>query len=182
MPTIDAVLLILLGGFVLYGFWFGLIHTLGGLVGVVVASIFAGRISEPFAVWIQPIAGGNPAVVRIIAFIAAFILITRLVGFMFWIIERIFKIIAVIPFLKTINRLLGAFLGFLEGVFFLGGILFVVAELPLANSWHEPIKKSETARYLVRTYSIMAPLLPASLRDFDPGTFFKKSPAFPLNK
>ncbi|MDP3985446.1 MAG: CvpA family protein [bacterium] len=175
MFTIDALLLILLGGFVLYGFWFGLIHTLGGLVGVVIASIFAGRLSEPFAVWIQPIVGGNPALVRLIVFVLAFIIITRLVGFIFWLLERAFKIISIIPFLKTINRLLGACLGFLEGVFLLGAILFVMAELPLAKTWHEPVRKSEVARYLVRTYSIMAPLLPASLRDFDPGTFFKKT-------
>lgn len=172
MPTVDLILLIILFGFVLYGFWFGLIHTLGGLVGVVVASIFATRLYEPLGEWALLIFGGPSNIIRVIIFIIVFFLITRLVGFVFYIAERIFKFISIVPFLKSINRLLGAILGFAEGVFLVGGILFVMAITPLPRL-EQALQYSNVARYLVNTYRVMTPLLPRELREFDPSDYFR---------
>lgn len=172
MPTVDLILLIILFGFVLYGFWFGLIHTLGGLVGVVVASILATRLYEPFGEWVHLIFGGPQNIVEIITFIILFFLITRLVGFAFYILDRIFKFISIIPFLKSINRLLGAVLGFAEGVFLIGGILLVMAVVPFGPRMESAISASRVARYLVGTYRIMTPLLPRELREFDISDYF----------
>lgn len=174
MPNIDLILYILLGAFILYGFWFGLIHVIGGLVGVVLGSIFAGRIYEPIAQWLQPIFGGDPNFLRVISFIIAFVLINRLVGFAFWIVERIFKVISIIPFLKSINRLSGAVLGLVEGIFVLGGIVFIMARFPVISPWQTKMQQSGVAQYLARTYAVMEPLLPKALRDFDPTEYFKK--------
>lgn len=173
MPTVDLILLIILFGFVLYGFWFGLIHTLGGLVGVVVASILATRLYEPLGEWVNLIFGGSQNIVRVITFVIVFFLITRLVGFAFYIAERIFKFISIIPFLKSINRLLGAILGFAEGVFLVGGILFVIAVVPLGPRVEQALQYSNVARYLVGTYRVMTPLLPRELREFDISNYFR---------
>lgn len=172
MPTFDLILLIILGGFVLYGFWFGLIHTLGGLVGVIVASIVSTRLYVPIADWAHAIFGGNENVVKIVIFIILFILITRIVGFLFFIVDRIFRFISVIPFLKSINRLAGMVLGFIEGVFLVGGILFVVAVFPVGPRVESMIQHSGVARYLVGTYRVIVPLLPAQLREFDFSAYF----------
>ncbi|MBI4133160.1 CvpA family protein [Candidatus Uhrbacteria bacterium] len=174
MPTVDVVLLLILMGFVLYGFWFGFIHALGGLVGVVLGTLFASRLYEPVAHWLAPLFDAHPNTVRILAFSIAFILINRVVGFGFWVLERIFRIIAIIPFLKTINRLAGALFGFLEGAFVLGGILFILARFPIDVPWERQLQESNLAHQLVRAYSVMTPLLPQALRDFDPSSFFKK--------
>lgn len=174
MSTIEVVLLLLLFGFVLYGFWFGFIHALGGLVGVVLGTLFASRLYEPVTRWLTPFYDGNLNILRILSFSIAFVIINRVTGFGFWIIERAFKIISVIPFLKTINRLAGALFGFLEGVFVLGGILFIIANFPINVPWERELQKSNLAQYLVRTYSVMVPLLPQALRDFDPGQYFRK--------
>ncbi|MBI4281179.1 CvpA family protein [Candidatus Uhrbacteria bacterium] len=175
MSFIDLLLYILLGGFALYGFWFGLIHTLGGLVGVVLSSVFASRLYEPLAAKLFPLVDGDPNAVRAITFIAVFIIITRLVGFVFWILERVFKIIAVIPFLKSINRLAGAVFGFLEGVFLLGGIIFVLARFPVVTSWQPSLHKSPVAHSLARTYSVLVPLLPRELREFEVEKYFRST-------
>lgn len=174
MLTPDIILLILLGAFVLYGFWFGLIHAVGGLVGVVVGSLFAGRLYEPVSRWIAPIFGSDQNILRVISFIASFLIINRLVGFGFWIIEKMFGVVAIIPFLKSINRLAGAFFGFLEGIFVLGGILFILARFPISYPYQDQVRESRIARYLVSTYSVMTPLLPRTLRDFDPSTYFQR--------
>lgn len=174
MPNADIILLILLGGFVLYGFWFGLIHAIGGLVGVVFGTLFAGRLYEPVSRWLTPIFGLDQNVLRILSFAISFIIINRLVGFVFWIIEKVFRVVAVIPFLKTINRLAGALFGLIEGIFLLGGIIFIMARFPVATSWQDQLKQSNVARYLVSTYSVMTPLLPRQLRDFDPSSYFPR--------
>lgn len=173
MPTVDLILLIILFGFVLYGFWFGLIHALGGLVGVVVASILATRFYEPLSEWALLVFGGSTNLVRMVTFIITFFLITRLVGFAFFIAERIFKFISIIPFLKSINRLLGAILGLAEGIFLVGGILFVMAVVPFGPRVEQALQYSNVARYLVNTYRVMTPLLPRELREFDFSNYFR---------
>lgn len=173
MPTVDLILLIILFGFVLYGFWFGLIHTLGGLVGVVIASILATRLYEPLGEWAHLIFGGPLNIVEVITFIIVFFLITRVVGFAFYIAERIFKFISIIPFLKSINRLLGAILGFAEGVFLVGGVILVMAVVPLGSRVERALSASSVARYLVGTYRVMTPLLPRELREFDLSNYFR---------
>lgn len=179
LPNADIILLIILGGFVLYGFWFGLIHALGGLVGVVVGSILATRLYAPVAGWAMSIFGGNQNVMRILAFSILFVLVTRLVGFLFYLAEKLFGFISVIPFMKTINRLAGAILGFIEGAFVVGGIIFVMAFLPIPGRTEASLRSSRVAAYLVRTYRVMQPFLPRALRDFDPSTYFRIPPAPP---
>lgn len=179
MLNADIILLIILGGFVLYGFWFGLIHALGGLIGVVVASIVASRLYVPIGAWAIHVFGGNDNLMRILAFTFIFIIVTRLVGFVFWIGEKVFKFISVLPFLKTINRMAGALLGLLEGLFLVGGIIFVIALFPVPGTAQRALQNSNVARRLVNTYRVLTPLLPKALRDFDPKTYFPNLPEIP---
>ncbi|HSD12429.1 MAG TPA: CvpA family protein, partial [Patescibacteria group bacterium] len=111
MNVVDISLLVALGGFVLYGFWFGIIHMVGALLGVVVGAVAAGRLYGPVAHWLLPFVGSNENLAKILGFFIVFVLVNKLVGLAFWIIEKIFKFISIIPFLKTFNRLLGAALG-----------------------------------------------------------------------
>jgi len=51
MILFDLILLLVLGGFVFYGLWFGLINTLGVLVGTIAGAFLAARWYEPVADW-----------------------------------------------------------------------------------------------------------------------------------
>lgn len=170
--TVDVILYILLATFALYGFWFGLIHTVGGIVGVVLGSIFAGQLYGPIANKLAPIVGTEVNVVKIVSFIVIFLLINRAISFGFWIIDRIFKFISIIPFLKSINRIAGAVFGLIEGAFIIGGILFILIRFPVLLDWQKNVKDSVVAKNLVNTYSVMFPLLPSQLREFDIASFF----------
>ncbi len=190
LPNTDVILLIILGGFVLYGLWFGLIHALGGLMGIVVGTLIATRLYGPVAAWAISLFGGSENLMRLLAFALIFILVTRLVGLVFYLLldvnckkqqvfyleEKIFKFISVIPFLKTINRLAGAILGLIEGLFLIGGIIYVMAFLPMTGRIQQILQSSRVANYLVKTYQVMSPLLPKTLRDFDPRTYFPNFP------
>ena len=164
MNIVDISLLVALGGFILYGFWFGIIHMVGALLGVVVGAVAAGRLYLPVANWIAPLVGGNLNLAKIIGFTIVFILVNKLVGLLFWFIEKIFKFISVIPFLKTFNRLLGAALGLLEGTLVLGLVVYFASRFPVSAVSQTLMGDSSVAHALLPVGSILAPLLPLAVR------------------
>lgn len=164
MSIFDFFLLIILAGFIWFGFWFGLIHTLGALIGIIVGAYTAGLWYDQLAHWTLFIFGGNINLARVICFIIIFIVANRLVGFVFYLIDKIFKFLSVIPFLKTINRLAGAVLGFIEGILALSLILYVTFHYPFWAWLNQAIVNSKIAGYLVGVARILSPLLPEALK------------------
>ncbi|MEA3249475.1 MAG: CvpA family protein [Patescibacteria group bacterium] len=164
MTIIDVTLLIALGGFVLAGLWFGIIHMIGSVVGLVLGAFLAGRFYGQVADLLIPFVGGNENLAKIIAFIALFVLVTRLVGLAFHVVEKIFKFIAVLPFLKTFNRLLGAALGLLEGTLVIGLVVYFAGKFPISSVFAALLADSQVARALNSVGKLLAPLLPAAVR------------------
>jgi len=164
MNSTDLTLLIGLGGFALYGLWFGIIHMVGAFAGVIVGAVAAGRLYEGVSTWISPFVGGNVNLAKIIAFVLTFILVNRIVGLVFWVIEKIFKIIAIIPFLKTFNRLLGAALGLFEGTLVLGLAVYFASRFPVSSVADALLRDSQVAQGLYPIGAMLAPLLPQAVR------------------
>lgn len=164
MSHLDIILLIILGSFTLFGFWFGFIHTLGSLLGTAVGAFIASHFYAPIASWIQQLTGGNENLVKVIVFLLIFVIANRLVGFAFWLIEKIFNILKIIPFLSTINRLLGGILGLIEGSLILGLTLFFITKFPFSEWLTGSMLKSGVASYLIKISSLLWPLLPAALK------------------
>lgn len=164
MTILDFILLIILFFFTFSGFWFGLIHTLGALVGTIAGVLVAGYYFEQLANVVNPIFMGNENLAKIAAFLLIFIVVNRLVGLVFWLINKVFKLIAIIPFLKTINRLAGALLGLLEGALVLGVILVMIGKFPFADFIIPAIQSSDVAKWLIQIGKILVPLLPELVR------------------
>lgn len=165
MTLVDIILLIILSGFVLFGLWFGLIHTLGALVGTLAGAYVASHYFSPIAEFLGGKFGGSLPIWKIIVFIFIFTIINRLVGLLFYILEKIFKLISIIPFLKTVNRLAGAVLGFAEGVLVLGLTLHVAGVIPVSAGFiSRIIEPSVVAKWLIGVARVLLPLLPAALR------------------
>lgn len=160
----DVILLLILFGFIFFGFWTGLIHALGSLVGSIVGVVVASRMFIPLAEKYSYLFGGNMNLAKIVIFLVIFIIVNRLVGLVFWIIEKIFKVISIIPFLKTINRLGGAVLGFIEGVLAIGMTLYITDRFPLGDAFTKAIQGSIVARKMVAAAAIITPLLPVYLQ------------------
>jgi len=163
MTIFDVILLILLGGFVLFGLWFGLIHTLGAIIGTFAGAFFAGLWYEPLGHWLEGIFG-HPNLMRIFAFIFIFIIINRLIGFAFYVLDKIFNFLTIVPFLKTVNRLLGGILGFFEGVLVIGLSLFIIARFPLSDWFTSVLQASTVAPWFMAISKILQLMLPELLK------------------
>ncbi|MBP6859022.1 MAG: CvpA family protein [Candidatus Magasanikbacteria bacterium] len=164
MSIFDISLLVLIAGFGLFGLWFGLVRTIGSLIGTVVGVYVASRYYEPLANWVIGFSGWSQNHVKVIVFIVSFLLITRLVGFVFWLLEKILSIFTRLPFLSGIDRILGFVFGLLEGAVVIGISLFFIARFPISLPFMEGLAQSHVAPPLVRFASILIPLFPEALR------------------
>ena len=88
MNWIDLSFLVIIGGFSLFGFWFGFIHTAGSLMGTLAGAYLASRYYEPMAQWLINITGWQGNTARVVMFILAFFVISRAVGFLFFIVDK----------------------------------------------------------------------------------------------
>lgn len=164
MPLFNTLLIVALAGFALYGLWFGLIHTFGALLGTVVGALAAANFYNAVALWMQGIFGGNLNVHRAIAFLLVFAVVNRLVGLVFLLLEKMFQVLAILPFLKSINRLLGAIFGLLEGAIVIGATLLVIQRFPFGGLQAQ-IAASPVAQTVVSVARVVILLLPPALRD-----------------
>ncbi|MFH1314879.1 MAG: CvpA family protein [Candidatus Uhrbacteria bacterium] len=157
---VDLILIIIIGGFVFYGAFFGFIHTLGSLIGAIIASVIASRIIDSVFEWVGYIFGGG-VWARIILFIIIFLVLTKLIGLLFTMIEKIWS---VVPLGKSLNRLLGIIFGFIEGVIVVGVIIyFAMLYLP-EEGVRSALEMSAVADYLLMVAGTTAILLPDALQ------------------
>ncbi len=164
MFIIDLILLFTWAGFVFYGLFFGLIRTLGSLLGVVagtwVASLFYLELFSLIESWFF----GLDNLGKIISFIFLFLIANRLVRLVFVLLDKAFSIFSIIPFMTTFNRVSGAILGLFEGALVLGVLLYLAVEhLP----WI-PFEVSESliVPYLLDFVRLLVPLLSQALSNY----------------
>ncbi|HEX9664889.1 MAG TPA: CvpA family protein [Patescibacteria group bacterium] len=164
MTLVDVIILIIIFGFVLYGFWFGLIHTIGALLGLVVGSYVAGFSFDIVADSIDFIFGGNTNLARLVSFILILAITRRLVGFLFVFVEKIFKFLQIIPLVKTANRIAGAAIGLLEGIIVISLVLYLASQYPITPFIEQLLTGSWVAQVFIVLAELFVPILPAAFR------------------
>ncbi len=164
MSIFDIGLLIIIGGFALFGLWFGLVRTLGSLIGSLVGIYLASHYYEQLATWLINFTGWNQNYVKVIIFVLAFVIITRLVGLVFWLIEKALSIFTRLPFLHGLDKILGLVLGLLEGIIVVGVSLYFISRFPINPLFMHYLSESRVAPPLVRVASLLVPLFPEALR------------------
>lgn len=164
MTWIDLSLLVIIGGFALFGFWFGFIHTAGSLMGTLAGAYVASRYYEPMAQWLMTITGWEGNTARVLMFVLAFFVISRAVGFLFFIVDKLLSIITRLPFISSINRVLGLALGILEGVMTIALVLFFVERFPVSEKFMNILAQSEFAPKFRSVADVFIPLLPDALK------------------
>lgn len=166
MSVIDFIILLILAGFVWKGIKMGLIESVGGIVGLFVGAFIAGQYYNEVAEMLEGLLFGSTILANVLGFLVVFILVNRAIALLFWIIDKIFHIIAIIPFLKTFNRLLGGIFGLLEGLIFIGIIVYVLSMAPFSGSLQESVAASRFSGIFGTVGKIASPFIPDSVENW----------------
>ena len=146
MSITDLVLLFTLLVFVGLGAKDGFIHTLGRLIGAIAGFMLA----QSWSSWLSSLLAAFMPIgwARIIAFTIIFGLIIRLSGWVLTVVDNIFKFLTVLPFLKSVDRLLGALVGFAEAIIVLGGIIYLATTFKPVASLYALLSASGVAKWI----------------------------------
>jgi len=125
MSIFDTILLISWAGFVFYGLFFGFIRMIGNFVGMIVGVFLASRFYLDFYDSFSYLFGSYEGLGKIASFLLLYGVISKIVSFGFSVVEKIFNLLTIIPFLKSFNKLGGAILGFFLGGIILGLVLYL---------------------------------------------------------
>jgi uncharacterized membrane protein required for colicin V production len=105
---------------------------------------------------------GGETVASVVIFILIFLISSRLVGFLFHVLEKTFHLLSFVPFLKSINRLVGGLFGFFEGVILIGAIIFF--SQAYAPAWLLGVlDDSEYSSYASGVFEMFVGLIPEDL-------------------
>ncbi|MCX6714832.1 MAG: CvpA family protein [Candidatus Uhrbacteria bacterium] len=166
MNYADIALIIIVGSFVAGGVWYGLFRSLGSLVGTIVAAIFTGSVIDFMTHKFGFLFGGGE-IARVVIYLIVFMIISRLVGLVFWIISKLLGIVLWMPFLKTIDHLLGGLFGFIEGIIVVGFVLLYASHIFSPELMHKLlIDHSAFAKYVLQTVTTLELFLPDIIRNF----------------
>lgn len=126
MLIFEILTLVVWIAFIVNGFRAGGVETLGrvigALLGYLIAKAHAGLLIGILAL-ILPKSWAN-----FIAFLAIFLIVNQLVGYLFKIAGRLLHLFTKLPILKQVDSLIGGFLGFIEGIIVIGGISWLAIE------------------------------------------------------
>ena len=166
MLIIDIILFIIILGFFINGWQAGLIRMAAGLLGIILGVIIAGNYygllydllirSDYFVI--------HENLAKVISLIGVFLIVNGVIGVGAYFVDRVFHIFAFIPFLKTINHLLGAILGLIIGIMLMGFIATILINFPLTSFITRYFENSYVIPYLLAIWAVINPLLPEATR------------------
>ncbi len=130
MISLDIILLLVLLFFVMHGVGKGFVAAATGLAGLIFTGLVTVRAHPILLTWLEGAGANIPVVWQMVIFFVLFALFGYLIGLVVKAIVRVFKVISAIPFTKSIDRLVGAVFGFLEGVVMIFLLVFVLVSVP----------------------------------------------------
>lgn len=156
---IDIILLVVILAFVFFGLFFGLIHTLASLATTFIGLVIAMHFADPAFNKFGFILGGGDFA-HIVTFIFVFLLTSRILSILLKFVGGLFSWFTYIPFASTINRLLGAIFGLVEGLIVVGVILFYAMQVLPDDTLLSALQGSFLAKYLVALMSALQVFFP----------------------
>ena len=171
MYLIDVVLIVILSGFVFHGLFNGLIRMIGSLVSLVAGILVASNYYLEAFSYTQSWFLGYDRFGKTLIFLVIFILVSRLIVFLFNFIEKAFHLISIIPFLSTANRMAGGFLGLIEGIIVVSLLVYFVINyteaIPFIGERVDLyLADSRITPYLLKIARFMSPLIPELVNKF----------------
>lgn len=161
MNWLDIVIIILLTLSFISGFKEGFILKVGNLIGLFfgiwLSSVFTPTVADWF---------GGGVLVTIAVFLILLGCISGLFELIAWIVDKIFKILTIIPGLKQVNKILGAFVALLATAIFISAVLFV-ADAHKRETWfNDTMMESALSGGIMKLSVFYVPLLSDSFDEY----------------
>ncbi|OIO48376.1 MAG: hypothetical protein CO042_01055 [Parcubacteria group bacterium CG_4_9_14_0_2_um_filter_41_8] len=169
MLVIDYILLAIIGYATIWGFRKGLIRAVGGMLGMVGAIVIASRFFDPVAHKFAPIIGfgNNINLARMISFVAILLAVNYGATLLVALAEKAYDAVAVLPFMKFSNRLLGAALGLIQSSLMVGLVLYFAARFPFGSIVESFFEGSKVAPIVLEIAGLIKPLLPDAIKQIE---------------
>ncbi len=159
MSFFDIILLIILFGFLLFGFWFSLLHTAGGVIGTILGVWVASKYYLLITAPIISLLPNSAGLINILIFFIIMIVASRVIGLIFYLFGRLFHFPPEAPFLNFILRLGGMLLGVVEGALILGVTLYFAKNIETTGVMVKYIATSEIAGRLINFADLLTKFL-----------------------
>ncbi|MFA6105129.1 MAG: CvpA family protein [Patescibacteria group bacterium] len=164
MSVYDIVIVGIIGGFGLFGIWFGIISTLGSLLGTAAGVYLAGRFYEIPAEYLIKFTHWSGNFPKVAMFIICFLIINRLVGLLFHILDKSLFVFTSLPFISGLNKILGLIFGLFEGIIFIGIVFYIVDRYGPWSGFLGQLSRSNLVTICEGIASFLWPLLPDAMK------------------
>ncbi len=155
MIVFEMIIIIILCAFVFYGLFFGFIRSIGSFLAYLIGAWAANHYYEYLN--FNFISNG---IGDIVSFLLIFILVSKAINLLFLFVDKIFGIISFVPFLKIINRLAGALLGFVAGSLIIGIFFYTIIQNSITRFiFGKLIFGSKIAMFFVKFAILAKPVL-----------------------
>jgi membrane protein required for colicin V production len=156
---LDPVVIGLIGLSTFYGFMRGLLRSIAGVIGLILAAIFAGKLAAFVDPALNDAGIKHPSIGGSVAFVIAFIAIVVAVE----VGANFLRIVQKVMLLGWVDRFGGALFGLFRGVL-LSMILLAGFSLYGSKSFNKTLKQTTVAVWLWRHASADTGMLPAGMR------------------
>lgn len=156
----DVFLFLAMLAFTSFGWMAGAIHAVGSVVGTVAGAYVATHYNNSITEWLLTQVNFPVGTAHVLVFFSTFFVVNRLVGMVFWMLDKSLNIMRSIPFLNSINHFLGGLAGFLEGALVLGLGIAYLSAFPFGEGMKHFFEGSTVAPWLVDMAAVLFPLLP----------------------
>lgn len=164
MPIFDFFILGFLAIFIIAGFIMGFIRLVGCFFGIVIGVWLAGVYYATAAKWLITYVQMPENLSNVISFFLIFLIVSKIVSLVFKLLDRFFKILSIIPFTKTLNRLAGLVLGAIEALLILSVLIFLLSRYSLGTQIDEALRQSKFASIIAKFIFPLWPLLPEMIK------------------
>lgn len=161
MNGFDIVIILIIVGFGLYGFWGGLAKRLSAIIGLVVASYVSTHYYTILAAILIGKFGWGENSANIVSLIIFLTVIGAVVSF---VIGKVFDQFKSIPFVGFIDRMLGMFLALFAGILLSGLVIFVIEQFPFSEQVTGWVVGSAVAPLVIKVAGLLIPLIPDGLK------------------
>ncbi len=158
MLLTDIILVLIVLGFVAGGWKDGFVTAFGRVVGSLAGFVLAQK-ALPI---LQPIVGAvlPDDWTTLIAFLVIFLLVNRIIGFLFGLLGGVTHFLAYIPGVGLVNSIIGGFLGLIEGVIMTGGAIWLIISFNIFPSVLGPLQGSTVSGWIQTAFQQVLQRLP----------------------